>query len=165
MIPLLHCAPCDSGQPCASPFLLRGEDHPIGQNCQLHRKIGVTKSLCPTATCSSSCFFPIYTGAIKSKTEALGAMFPGGSSPFGLIEVKCNQTCRSGGGPLYSGQDAAREDQAIQSACYNGWLRYHGFKNESQDAFKSTCRISSPLGPYGHVLPDTTTCSPSREAT
>lgn len=80
--------------------------------------------------------FPLYAEAIRTyvNTHRGDAHFARGDFPiFGFIDCKNNAIARPGGGPARAGVNAPRNNPLIQQAFYNGWLRYHGIKNESVD--------------------------------
>lgn len=53
-----------------------------------------------------------------------------------FIDCKCEETSVIGGGPAEQGANAARWDEDIQRAFYNGWKSIHGIKHQTiENAF------------------------------
>jgi hypothetical protein len=48
-----------------------------------------------------------------------------------MIDCNCEETSVPGGGPAESGANAARWDEDIQRAFYNGWKSIHGIKHQT----------------------------------
>jgi hypothetical protein len=56
-----------------------------------------------------------------------------------FIDCNCEETSRPGGGPTEGGANAARWDQDIQRAFYNGWKSIHGLKHQSVENAYGFC--------------------------
>jgi hypothetical protein len=84
--------------------------------------------------------------AIKEKLASLGLLI--GDDEFqvaGFIDCNCLETCRVGGGPQRAGPGAARWDNNIQRAFYNGWKSIHGLKHQTFDnAYGITMDMHGP---------------------
>jgi hypothetical protein len=62
-----------------------------------------------------------------------------------FIDCNCLQSSVVGGGPAEAGANAARWDEVIQRAFYNGWKSVHGLKHQTVDcAFGMTVDICGP---------------------
>jgi hypothetical protein len=62
-----------------------------------------------------------------------------------FIDCNCLPTSRVGGGPAEEGANAARWDESIQRAFYNGWKSIHGLKHQTVDnAYGVTVDICGP---------------------
>lgn len=62
-----------------------------------------------------------------------------------FIDCNCLPTSVVGGGPAEDGRNAARWDEAIQRAFYNGWKSIHGLKHQTVDnAYGITVDIAGP---------------------
>jgi hypothetical protein len=72
--------------------------------------------------------FETFAGLIKEKSrEKCGLIFEA-FRVFGFIDCSVIATCRPGGGPMEDGANAARWNNFIQMAWYNGWKKHHGIK-------------------------------------
>ena len=79
-------------------------------------------------------YLPECAEKIRAKLEQKGVYFPLGSFRVaGFTDNTMNATCRPGGGPTRTGEDAPRNDPLIQRAFYNGWKKLHGFKWQTVD--------------------------------
>ena len=79
-------------------------------------------------------YLPEFAELIRAKVESKGVFFPPGSfRVFGFTDNTMNATCRPGGGPTRTGEDAPRGDPLIQRAWYNGWKKLHGMKWQTID--------------------------------
>ena len=79
-------------------------------------------------------YLPECAEKIRAKLEQKGVSFPPGSFRVaGFTDNTMNATCRPGGGPTRTGEDAPRNDPLIQRAFYNGWKKLHGFKWQTVD--------------------------------
>ena len=79
-------------------------------------------------------YFPEFAEKIRAKLEQKGVFFPPGEfRVFGFTDNTMNATCRPGGGPTRTGEDAPRNDPLIQRAWYNGWKKLHGMKWQTID--------------------------------
>ena len=71
--------------------------------------------------------------AVEAKMRAWG--FPANLQlPFNVaywIDCNCLRTSVVGGGPAEDGANAARWDESIQRAFYNGWKSIHGLKHQT----------------------------------
>ena len=56
-----------------------------------------------------------------------------------FIDCNCQSTSVPGGGPAESGANAARWDEDIQRAFYNGWKSTHGLKHQTVDNAYGFC--------------------------
>ena len=70
--------------------------------------------------------------AINRKLVSLG-LNSNTRNVFGFIDCNCLETCRVLGGPSEEGPNAARWDDNIQRAFYNGWKSIHGLKHQTVD--------------------------------
>ena len=62
-------------------------------------------------------YLPQFAEKIRAKLESKGVFFPPGSfRVFGFTDNTMNATCRPGGGPTRTGEDAPRNDPLIQRA-------------------------------------------------
>ena len=50
-----------------------------------------------------------------------------------MIDCNCLETSVVGGGPTENGANAAKWDDTIQRAFYNGWKSIHGLKHQTVD--------------------------------
>ena len=79
-------------------------------------------------------YLPEFAEKIRAKLDQKGVHFPPGSfRVFGFTDNTMNATCRPGGGPTRTGEDAPRADPLIQRAWYNGWKKLHGMKWQTVD--------------------------------
>ena len=79
-------------------------------------------------------FLPEFAEKVRAKLQAKGVFFePGSFRVFGFTDNTMNATCRPGGGPTRTGEDAPRNDPMIQRAWYNGWKKLHGMKWQTVD--------------------------------
>ena len=56
-----------------------------------------------------------------------------------FIDCNCEETSVPGGGPAEGGANAARWDEDIQRAFYNGWKSIHGLKHQTVDNAYGFC--------------------------
>ena len=79
-------------------------------------------------------YLPQMAELIRAKLESRGCFFaPGTFRVCSFVDNTMNATCRPGGGPARSGEDAPRNDPLIQWAWYNGWKKLHGMKWQTVD--------------------------------
>ena len=76
-------------------------------------------------------------GFFKKSAEAIGKkMGVVGNLVAHFIDCNCQETSIPGGGPAEGGANAARWDDDIQRAFYNGWKSIHGIKHQTiENAF------------------------------
>ena len=79
-------------------------------------------------------YLPQFAEKIRAKLQEKGVFFePESFRVFGFTDNTMNATCRPGGGPTRTGEDAPRNDPLIQRAWYNGWKKLHGMKWQTVD--------------------------------
>ncbi len=88
-------------------------------------------------------------GLMEASAEAIqnkmGVAFPGAPRVAMFIDCNCLPTSVVGGGPAEEGANAARWDDRIQRAFYNGWKSVHGLKHQTVDnAFGMTVDMFGP---------------------
>ena len=90
------------------------------------------------------------TGLIDASAEAIqrkmGQLFIGAPRVALFIDCNCLPTSVCGGGPAEGGPNAARWDERIQRAFYNGWKSIHGLKHQTVDcAYGMTVDMCGPV--------------------
>lgn len=88
-------------------------------------------------------FFEVSALAIGEKLSYGNLYFNNMASHF--IDCNCLPTSVVGGGPAEGGANAARWDEEIQRAFFNGWKSIHGLKHQTVDnAFGMTVDMCGP---------------------